>query len=279
MMINQYYATGLSVIRHMNMNMWASQKAMMRLSTGLRINSAADDAAGLAISEKMRGQIKGLEQAARNIQDGISLLQTAEGGLHEVHAMLQRMREISVQAANDTNSPEDRQHLQNEYEQLLEEITRISRDTQFNTIPLLDGSKSSLKIQAGANSGQTIELHFSNMSGAAIGLAGTNILTREAAEEAMSALDEAINKVASQRSSFGAMQNRLEHALNNTLNMQENLVAAESRIRDADMAKELMNFTKANLLMQAAQYVLAMHMQQAQSMLQLLKVGLNQTGK
>lgn len=279
MMINQYYATGLSVIRHMNMNMWASQKAMMRLSTGLRINSAADDAAGLAISEKMRGQIRGLEQAARNIQDGISLLQTAEGGLHEVHAMLQRMREISVQAANDTNSPEDRQHLQNEYEQLLEEITRISRDTQFNTIPLLDGSKSSLKIQAGANSGQTIELHFSNMSGAAIGLAGTNILTREAAEEAMSALDEAINKVASQRSSFGAMQNRLEHALNNTLNMQENLVAAESRIRDADMAKELMNFTKANLLMQAAQYVLAMHMQQAQSMLQLLKVGLNQTGK
>lgn len=279
MMINQYYATGLSIIRHMNMNMWASQKAMLRLSTGLRINSAADDAAGLAISEKMRGQVRGLDQAARNIQDGISLLQTAEGALNEVHAILQRMREISVQAANDTNSPEDRQHLQKEYEQLLEEITRISRDTEFNTIPLLDGSKSSLKIQAGANSGQAIELHLSDMSGVAIGLDGTDILTRETAEAAMTALDEAIKKVASQRSSFGAMQNRLEHALNNTLNMHENLVAAESRIRDADMAKELMNFTKANILMQAAQYVLAMHMQQAQSILQLLKVGLHQTEK
>lgn len=275
MRINQFYANGLGIVRQMNINMLASQRALQRLSTGLRINSAADDPAGLAISEKMRAQIRGLGQAARNIQDGISLIQTAEGALNEVHAMLQRMREISIQAANDTNTPEDRVHLQNEYDQLLQEITRISRDTEFNTIPLLDGSKETLKIQAGANSGQTIEITLENMSAATLGLEGTNLLTRENANEAIEQLDDAIKTVSTQRSKFGAMHNRLEHSLNNVLNMQENLTAAESRIRDADMAKEIMNFTRANIMAQAAQYALMLHMQQGQSILMLLRSGLN----
>lgn len=270
-MINKHYATGLSIINNMNKNMWQSQKVIERLSTGLRINRAADNPAGLAISEKMRAQIRGLGQAARNIQDGISLVQTAEGALNETHAIVQRMRELSVQAANDTYTDSDRQALQKEYEQLLAEISRISKDTEFNTMPLLDGSKSTFRIQAGANAGQFIEINISQMSVDSLGLTGTNLLTREAADEAISKLDEATKKVSEQRSSLGATQNRLEHALSNTENMQENLIAAESRIRDADIAKEMMEFVRLNILMQVSQSVLAMHMQQAQAVLQLLK--------
>lgn len=271
LMLGQWNATGLSIIRNMNAQWAIANKSMERISTGYRINRAADDPAGLAISEKMRAQIRGLGQAARNIQDGISLLQTAEGALNETHAILQRMRELSVQSANDTLTDNDRNQLALEFDELKKEISRISTDTEFNTKTLLDGSQSSIKIQAGANEGQHIELTIGNMGASAIGVGTLSISTRDAAENAIGELDKAINKVSSERSRMGAYTNRLEHAYNNAVNMEENLTAAESRIRDADIAKEIMALTKANILMQAGQYVLSMHMQQAQSILQLLK--------
>lgn len=270
-MLGKWNATGLSIIRNMNTQWAIANKSMERISTGYRINRAADDPAGLAISEKMRAQIRGLGQAARNIQDGISLLQTAEGALNETHSILQRMRELSVQSANDTLTDNDRNQLALEFEELKKEISRISTDTEFNTKTLLDGSQTSIKIQAGANTGQHIELTIGNMGASAIGVDTLSISTRDAAENAIGELDKAINKVSSERSRMGAYTNRLEHAYNNAVNMEENLTAAESRIRDADIAKEMMALTKANILMQAGQYVLKIHMQQAQSILQLLK--------
>ncbi|MFB5086126.1 flagellin [Psychrobacillus sp. PGGUH221] len=270
-MLGKWNSTGLSIIRNMNAQWAIANKSMERITSGYRINRAADDPAGLAISEKMRAQIRGLGQAARNIQDGISLVQTAEGALNETHSILQRMRELSVQAANDTLTDNDREQLGIEFEELKKEITRISTDTEFNTKKLLDGSQSSLKIQAGANAGQHIELTFGNMGAVSIGVNDLSISTREKADEAIGELDKAINKVSSERSRMGAYTNRLEHAYNNAVNMEENLTAAESRIRDADIAKEMMALTKANILMQAGQYVLRLHMQQAQSILQLLK--------
>lgn len=252
---------------------WAiANKSIERITSGYRINRAADDPAGLAISEKMRAQIRGLGQAARNIQDGISLIQTAEGALNETHSILQRMRELSVEAANDTLTDEDRKLLAIEFDELKKEVTRISKDTEFNTKTLLDGTQSSLKIQAGANAGQYIELTFGNMGAGAIGIDNLSISTREDADKAIGELDKAINKVSSERSRMGAYTNRLEHAYNNAVNMEENLTAAESRIRDVDIAKEMMALTKANILLQAGQYILSLHLQQAQSILQLLKV-------
>ncbi|MBS4196596.1 flagellin N-terminal helical domain-containing protein [Lederbergia citri] len=270
-MLGKWYSTGLSMINQMNRHLTISQRSLERISTGMRINRASDDPAGLAISEKMRAQIRGLNMAGRNIQDGISLLQTAEGGLNETHAILQRMRELSVQAANDTYTDEDRKALALEFEQLKEEIQRISKDMQFNSMPLLDGSRSSFRIQTGANAGQYIELSIGNMGAAEIGIANLKIDTRQGAEDAMSGLDEAIRQVSTERSKIGAYMNRLEHAYNNTMTMEENLVAAESRIRDADIAKEIMNYTIANILLQANQYVMSLHMQQAYLILQLLK--------
>ncbi|WP_391122982.1 flagellin [Psychrobacillus sp. L3] len=270
-MLEMWSSTGMSIIRNMNAQWAIANKSMERISSGYRINRAADDPAGLAISEKMRAQIRGLGQAARNIQDGISLVQTAEGALNETHSILQRMRELSVEAANDTLTDNDRKQLAIEFDELKKEITRISTDTEFNTKTLLDGSQNSLKIQAGANAGQQIELTFGNMGAEAIGIKDISISTRDAADQAIGDLDKAINKVSSERSRMGAYTNRLEHAYNNAVNMEENLTAAESRIRDVDIAKEMMALTKANILMQAGQYVLSLHMQQAQSILQLLK--------
>ncbi|TQR21195.1 flagellin [Psychrobacillus vulpis] len=270
-MLGKWNSTGLSIIRNMNAQWAIANKSMERITSGYRINRAADDPAGLAISEKMRAQIRGLGQAARNIQDGISLVQTAEGALNETHSILQRMRELSVEAANGTLTDNDRKLITIEFEELKKEINRISKDTEFNTKKLLDGSQNSVKIQAGANAGQSIELTFGDMGSAALGLDSLSILTREDAEKAIGELDKAINKVSSERARMGAYSNRLEHAYNNAVNMEENLIAAESRIRDADIAKEMMALTKANIIMQASQYVLSMHMQQAQSILQLLK--------
>ena len=261
---------GLSILRNMNQHWSVANRSMERLSSGYRINRAADDPAGLAISEKMRAQIRGLGQAARNIQDGISLLQTAEGALNETHAILQRMRELGVQAATDTLTDEDRSLLNIEFEELKKEVTRISKDTNFNTKTMLDGTNTSINIQAGANAGQSIELLFGDMSGGSLGLNDLSISSRADAEDSIGGLDDAINKVSRERSRMGAYSNRLEHAYNNAVNMEENLTAAESRIRDVDMAKEMMALVKANILMQASQYVLSMHMQQAQSVLQLL---------
>lgn len=274
-MLGHWSATGMSILNNMNRNWSHANKALLRISSGYRINSAADDPAGLAISEKMRAQIRGLNMASKNIQDGISLVQTAEGALNETHAMMQRMRELAVQSANDTLTDEDRKQIDLEFQQLKEEITRTAHQTEFNTRKLLNGDYESnaLKIQVGANAGQTIEIFINGADAGTLGIASLDITSHENANEAISALDDAIQKVSENRSRLGAYQNRMEHAYNNTVNTAENLTAAESRIRDADIAKEIMNFTKASILAQAAQYVLSLHMQQAQSVLQLLNAG------
>ncbi|MGE7950649.1 flagellin [Lysinibacillus xylanilyticus] len=275
-MLGKWSATGLSILNNMNRHYGAMNKSMLRISSGYRINSAADDPAGLAISEKMRAQIRGLNMAAKNIQDGISLVQTAEGALNETHAMIQRMRELAVEAANDTLTDSDREKLDLEFQELKKEIQRISKDTEFNTKSLLNGDHTTngIKIQAGANSGQSIELFINDMGAGALGLNDTtSIATREDADKAISTMDEALKRVSNERSRLGAYQNRLEHAYNANVNTAENLQAAESRIRDADIAKEMMNMVKAQILMQASQYVLAMHLQQAQSILKLLESG------
>lgn len=274
-MLGKWSATGMSILNNMNRHYDTMSRAMLRISSGYRINSAADDPAGLAISEKMRAQIRGLNMAAKNIQDGISLVQTAEGALNETHDMIQRMRELAIEAANDTLTDDDRQKLELEFQELKKEIQRISTDTEFNTKTLLNGDHATkgIKIQAGANSGQNIELFINGMGSEAIGLKDASIATQEDADKAISTMDEALKRVSNERSRLGAYQNRLEHAYNANVNTAENLQAAESRIRDADIAKEMMNMVKAQILMQASQYVLAMHMQQAQSILKLLESG------
>lgn len=294
-------------------------KSMEKLSSGFRINRAGDDAAGLAISEKMRGQIRGLNQASRNAQDGISLIQTAEGALSETHAILQRMRELAVQAANDTNNESDRGEIQKEINQLTSEINRIANTTEFNTKNLANISGAtgfSASLQVGANNGQSMTIEIKDMTAKALGLEGTasaahkagasvstlnvattavsgavfaatsgvtngtdNELTGAAldvsdhtkAAAAVQAINDAIETVSSQRSTLGSFQNRLEHTIKNLDNSSENLQAAESRIRDVDMAKEMMEFTKQNILQQAATAMLAQANQAPQGVLQLLR--------
>jgi len=370
----------------------ANQNSMEKLSSGLRINKAGDDAAGLAISEKMRGQIRGLEQANRNAQDGISMIQTAEGAMNETHSILQRMRELSVQASNDTNTGEDRAELQKEVDQLTEEIDRIGNNTEFNTQNLLDGNigntaevdasatsnidsikvngevnegdaaytiaetvnyedeittgdgplksaefevfesdgstpigtvsfsaedfekgnlsktvegsngeeftieanadllgttgngdgtqtgtddinvdKNNVSFQIGANASQTMDLSVNDMRSEALGVDGIDLTSKESANQAIGQINNAIESVSSERSKLGATQNRLEHTINNLGTTSENLTASESRIRDVDMAKEMMNQTKQNILAQASQSMLAKANQQPQGVLQLLR--------
>jgi len=250
----------------------AQQSSMEKLSSGLRINRAGDDAAGLAISEKMRGQIRGLDMATKNAQDGISLIQTAEGALNETHAILQRMRELAVQGANDTNADDDRTAIQDELNQLMSEIDRIAETTEFNTKNLLGGSFSAT-FQIGANDGQTINLGISNMDTTSLFSNATNVSVDSnlLASAAISAIDDAIKFVSSQRSKLGAIQNRLDHTINNLSTSSENLTAAESRIRDVDMAKEMMEQTKNAILSQASQAMLAQANQMPQGVLQLLR--------
>ncbi|MDI9412961.1 MAG: flagellin [Bacillota bacterium] len=370
MRINHNIAA-LNTYRQLTVNNEASSKAIEKLSSGLRINRAGDDAAGLAISEKMRGQIRGLEMASKNAQDGISLIQTAEGALSETHAILQRMRELTVQSLNDTNEAEDRGALNEEFMALIAEIDRIADTTQFNGKVLLNGelgggkldedsvedlaaagvagvsvsgaaegeyglnlsdttltvtftaegeddptttitiadvkapegfgvatieladlgvvlrinssfaddtdvtftveSGSELSLQIGANENQTIEIAINNMDAGALGVATTSIADKDGANEALVALDGAIKAVSTQRSALGAYQNRLEHTISNVDTAAENLTAAESRIRDVDMAREIMEFTKTAILTQAAQAMLAQANQQPQGVLQLLR--------
>ena len=258
-------------------------KSMEKLSSGYRINRAADDAAGLAISEKMRGQIGGLAQAQRNAQDGISLVQTAEGALNEVHSMLQRVRDLRVQYDSGTLSTDDKAAIESEVKALGTEISDITSKTEFNGINLLTAG--SVSFQVGAESADTISLTKTEMS-AAIGTAGTGGLDEiidigsaasvASADTAFAALtldniDNAIESVSSLRASFGAVQNRLEHRLNNLATYQENLVASESRIRDVDMASEMVNFTKLGILQQAGTSMLAQANQAPQSVLSLLQ--------
>nr|WP_276917969.1 flagellin [Aneurinibacillus aneurinilyticus] len=246
---------------------------MERIGTGQRINRAADDPAGLAISERMRAQIRGLNMAARNAQDTISLVQTAEGALQGTHDILQRMRELTVQAGNGTLSSSDRQAIIEEMKQLEDEINRISKDTQFNSQNLLDGSFTDKSFQIGANQGQSIGISIDASDTGALGIKNLHekLKAPEGASEALGLLDEAIKRVSSQRSQLGAYENRLEHTINNLMNSAENLAAAESRIRDADIAKEMMAYAKHSILAQAAQAMMVQARQQAEWVLELLK--------
>lgn len=234
--------SALNTYRQLSFNNTQTAKNLEKLSSGYRINRAGDDAAGLAISEKMRGQIRGLEMASKNAQDGISLIQTAEGALNETHAILQRMRELAVQAANDTNTADDRAALQAEVDELIKEIDRIATQTEFNTATLLNGTggnngDGTFTFQIGANDSQTITLTISDMQSAALGVNGLDISTDSAtATAAITTIDDAIKLVSDERANLGAYQNRLEHTINNLGTSAENLTAAESRIRDVDYA-------------------------------------------
>ena len=268
-MIINHNISALNTHRQLSINNSAMAKNLEKLSSGLRINRAGDDAAGLAISEKMRAQIRGLNMASKNAQDGISLIQTAEGALNEVHAILQRMRELAVQAANDTNTVEDRQNLQKEVAELIKEIDRIANDTEFNTQTLLDGTFTSKVLHIGANAGQNIQISINSMKAADLGVDGVDISAD--ADSAITSIDNAIKTVSEERAYLGANQNRLEHTINNLGTAAENLQAAESRIRDVDMAKEMMEFTKNSILSQAATAMLAQANQVPQGVLQLLR--------
>ena len=278
-MIINHNMNAMNAHRNMGVNNNNAAKAMEKLSSGLRINRAGDDAAGLAISEKMRGQIRGLDQASRNAQDGISLIQTAEGALNETTNILQRMRELSVQAANDTNATTDRVAIRTELTALQDEITRIADTTKFNGKNLINSAASkgsALNIQVGANSGEGIKITLANMAASVIGVTTTLVSNISAgsstdANKLTTAIDEALVKVSTQRAKFGAIQNRLEHTIKNVDNTSENLQAAESRVRDVDMAKEMMNYSKNNILNQAAQSMLAQANQQPQNVLNLLR--------
>lgn len=277
-MIINHNINAMIAWRYSMINGALAGKAMQRLSSGLRINSAADDPAGLAISEKMRGQIRGLQVASRNVQDGISMIQVHDGALNETQSILQRMRELSVQAANGTNTKEDRKRIQEEIDQLILAVDDIANNTEFNTMKLLNNDDTKeVKLQVGANQGQFYGIEFKDMRSKALKLTGEteekrlDVSTHEGASEAIKRLDEAIGKVSSFRSSLGATQNVLEHRANYLQNAEENLTAAESRIRDADMAKEMMNFAKYNILQQVAQAMLAQVSHQGESIIQLLK--------
>jgi len=377
-MIINHNLNAMNAHRMMTGNTTAAGKSMEKLSSGLRINRAGDDAAGLAISEKMRGQIRGLDQGSRNAQDGISLIQTAEGALNETHSILQRMRELAVQSSTATVTADDRGAMDKEFQQLKAEVDRIGDQTQFNTMDLLKGgfgatstaganivagkgitnyniggsqvgsikltsaaattsgvkltavftdaggnsttqvldnvaipvgsatttvnfdklgfsftannslapgsfggavddtitiTTAAAKFQVGANKDQTIDLSIRNMkaTGSVLNLASNDVLTQDKAQTSIQSLDNAIKEVSTERSNLGSVQNRLEHTIANLNTASENLSASESRIRDVDMAKEMMAFSKNNILSQAAQAMLAQANQQPQGVLQLLR--------
>lgn len=317
-MIINHNIAALNTYRYLTNVNNATQKSLEKLSSGLRINRAGDDAAGLAISEKMRGQIKGLQMAQRNAQDGISLIQTAEGALNETHAILQRMRELAVQAANDSLTDQDRVAIQQEINQLTEEVQRIGVTTEFNTQKLLDGTYAGKAFHIGANESQTLTVDIGDMraasvdtggtvAGGALGLSTTaqvtatvngqlatvneislvytkadgtiatttayavSVVTQTDAEAAITTFQNAIDLVSTERAKMGAYQNRLEHTIANLGTAAENLTAAESRIRDVDMAQEMMNFTRNQIISQAAAAMLAQANAQPQLVLQLLR--------
>lgn len=281
-MIINHNMNAMNAHRNMTTNTTAAGKSMEKLSSGLRINRAGDDAAGLSISEKMRGQIRGLDQATRNSQDGISMIQTAEGGLNEVHSILQRMRELAVQGSNDTNVTADRSAISTELGQLADEIGRISTTTAFNGKKLLDSSAgANVTFQVGANATETMVCDFTtsgiDLTAGVITDIGTSaalnlkVDTSANAQTSITTIDKEIELVSTGRSTLGAWQNRLEHTINNLSNSSENLQAAESRIRDVDMAKEMMSYSKTNILTQAAQAMISQANQTPQGVLQLLR--------
>ena len=269
MKINHNIAA-LNTYRQLSTNQANSAKNLEKLSSGMRINKAADDAAGLSISEKMRSQIRGLDVAERNALDGISLIQTAEGALTSVTEIVQRMRELAVQSSTGTNTKEDRDAIQAEITQLKKEIDRISETTEFNKQNLM-GADNEFSLMVGANAGQTIQISISKMDSDSLGLGNLDLATEAGASAAIKTLDEALKTVTAQRSDIGAMQNRLEYTVSNLTSMHVNLTAAESRIRDADMALEMTEYTKNNILNQSAQAMLTQANQLPQGILQLLQ--------
>ncbi len=286
-MVVQHNLTAMNSNRMLGVTTSSQSKLTEQLSSGYKINRAADDAAGLTISEKMRSQIRGLTQASANAQDGISCVQTAEGALAEVHDMLQRMNELAVKSANGTNTTADRVAIQKEINALVSEIDRVAQSTQFNTLSLLDGTFApskgnnvTLQVGTANKAEQTIAIKISTMSATGLGIAGlknvslkstaSSLTTQAGAKAAITLITQAIAKVSSQRSSLGAVQNRLEHTIANLDNIVENTTAAESAIRDTDMAETMVRYANNNILAQAGQSMLAQANQSNQGVLSLL---------
>ena len=270
-MVVQHNLTAMNANRQLGITTGQQAKSSEKLSSGYRINRAGDDAAGLTISEKMRSQVRGLNKASANAQDGISLIQVAEGALNETHSILQRMNELATQAANDTNTTADRNAVQKEIDQLASEITRISSTTQFNTMNLIDGKFTKKKLQVGSLSGQTITISIKAMSATSLKVNSLKVSSFSSAGKAMDSVQKAISQVSDMRSKLGAIQNRLEHTVANLDNISENTQAAESRIRDTDMAEEMVEYSKNNILAQAGQSMLAQANQSTQGVLSLLQ--------
>lgn len=288
-MVIQHNLTAGNTNRQLGITNGNLQKTTEKLSSGYKINRAADNAAGLSISEKMRGQIRGLDQGSLNAQDGISLIQTAEGALNETHSILQRVRELTVQASNGTNTTTEVKASYDEVNQLLSEVTRIANQTEFNKKNILNGdlnaTNSGLILQVGANANQVITTTIDNMGATSIfnnhlgsfkgAFSNAAVSATKARFSALNAtlglVDDAIVKVSTQRSTLGAIQNRLEHTIANADNTSENLQAAESRIRDTDIAKEMVKYSKDNILQQASQSVLAQANQATKGVLSLLQ--------
>ena len=269
-MVIQHNLTAMNTNRQLGITTGNQAKSTEKLSSGYRINRAGDDAAGLTISEKMRSQIRGLNKASSNAEDGVSLIQTAEGALNEAHSILQRMNELATQAANDTNTSSDRTAVQKEIDALTSELSRIASTTQFNTMNLLSGSFTGKNLQVGALEGQKISISISTMNAKALGVASLKVSSFGKAGSAMTLIQKAISKVSTQRSALGALQNRLEHTIANLDTTSENTSAAESRIRDVDMAEEMVEYSKNNILAQAGQSMLAQANQSNQGVLSLL---------
>ncbi|WP_181437708.1 flagellin [Curtobacterium sp. MCLR17_044] len=270
--------SALNTYRNLNSTQNDLSKSLEKLSSGLRINRAADDASGLTISEGLKSQVGGLTVAARNAQDGISVVQTAEGGLTETHSILQRMRDLAVQAGNDSNNADSRTAITTEVGELTKELTRISASTNFNGINLLDGSAGTagvLKFQVGANGDAAsqidVDLSKSNVESVSTAVGALTFDSATNAQAAITAIDEQIKYVSAARSSIGAVQNRFDHAINVTNVAKENLTAASSRITDVDMAEEMVKYTRDNILSQAGTSMLAQANQSTQGVLSLLR--------
>ena len=233
------------------------RKTMEKLASGMRINRAGDDASGLAVSEKLRSQVRGLQQAERNTMDGIAFIQVGEGALQEVHSILHRMRELAIQTANGIYSDADRRQIQVEVSQLSQEVDRIATTTEFNKYRMLDGTLSDMVFHVGANADQNIKVWISAMTASALNVKGLSLSTAQMSNTALARVDNAVEAVSAQRANFGAWQNRLEHTASNLAVAWENLQAAESRIRDADIATEMVNFTREQILLETGTAMLA----------------------
>lgn len=275
-MIVQHNMTALNTNRQLGVTNTNLARSTEKISSGYRINRASDDAAGLSISEKMRGQIRGLKQASTNAQDGQSLIQTGEGAMNEIHSVLQRMRELTVQAKNDTYLKEDRTKIQDEVKALQSEVTRIASQTQFNKMNLLTGSFSSMQFQVGANDSQTIGVTIETITATKLGVNGIASAIGAASKgsdltDQLGTIDTAISTVSTVRSSLGAISNRLDHTIANADNMAENLQSSESKIRDVNIASEMVSYSSISIIQQAGQSMLSHANQATQGVLSLLQ--------